>query len=1128
MGRRGVGGLNDPLNESQGGTNANNFNTARTNMGLNNLINAQTLGYTAITTDRNKLIHYTGAGGVTLAFDPAATLLNGWATIVRNDAATSITLNPNGGELINGAATLTLQPLQAIIVYCDGTAFYTEGEALQRLALSGGTMTGSLILAADPVLALEAATKQYVDAIASGLNFKDPVLAASVGAFTVTYANGAAGVGATLTNAGVMAAFSIDGVSPSLTDRVLIKDQASTFQNGIYTVTTVGSGAVNWVLTRATDYDTPAEIQPGDFVLVTSGTVNSGTAWIQTATVATVGTDPILFTQFGGGNFAPIDAEYLVLSTNPSLTDERVFTPGGGLDATDAGAGSTYTMFAKEMYNPQTGGYTADATDRAKVIYYTGAGGVTLALTAAATLGDGWFCMLRNSSAGVITVDPAGGETINGAATLAVSAGQAIIINCNGSLFTTIGEAATAASSAQFLTLALDGTLPNERVYTPGGGLAGVDAGAGSTYTVNVTEVYNPQTGGYTADATDRSKVIYYTGAGGVTLALTAAATLGNGWFTMLRNSSSGTITVDPNGGETINGAATLAVSAGQAIIINCNGTLFTTIGEASSAVSTAQFLTLAVDGALPNERVLTPGGGLAGIDAGAGGTYTLNNTRVVNAQTAGYTAVASDRGKVIRYTGAGGVTLALDPAATLADGWFTVLRNDSSGIITIDPSAAETINGAATLAVSAGQSVEIYCNGTLFYTLGDAVTQAPASAQFLTLATDATLVNERVFTPGGGLQATDAGAGSTYTLASAQVVNAQTAGYTADATDRGKVIRYTGAGGVTLALTAAATLTNGWYTTLRNDSSGTITIDPNGAETIDGAATLAVTAGNSVIIYCNGTLFYTVGSATGGGGAGSFITATGGTITTDGDYKVHTFNSSADFEITDGSGSVQFLIVAGGGGSGRGSGTSGLGGGGAGGYITSSIYLGIGVYPVVIGAGGAGRTGSAGAGSQGNPSVFPSYINATGGGLGAAQSSAGGAGGSGGGASGTAAGGAATFNQGFAGGTGTSSGGSGGGGASAVGTNATGSTGTAGGAGLASSITGSSVTRAGGGGGGSNSAAAGGAGGAGGGGAGQGGANVGVAGTANTGGGAGGPGFNNADGANGGSGVVIMRYKFQ
>lgn len=183
------------------------------------------------------------------------------------------------------------------------------------LPLAGGTMAGTLLLnTSSPTLALEAASKGYVDTVAAGFTVILACAAASTANLTVVYANGAAGVGATLTNAGAMAAFAIDGYAASLNDRILIKNQTSTFQNGIYTVTTVGSGAVNWVLTRATDYDqAPAEIKPGTLVAVNNGTANASTSWLETATVTTIGTDPILFSQF---TFSP--TSFLLAANNLS------------------------------------------------------------------------------------------------------------------------------------------------------------------------------------------------------------------------------------------------------------------------------------------------------------------------------------------------------------------------------------------------------------------------------------------------------------------------------------------------------------------------------------------------------------------------------------------------------------------------------------------------------------------------------------------------------------------------------------------------------------------------------------------------------------------------------------------
>jgi hypothetical protein len=109
-----------------------------------------------------------------------------------------------------------------------------------------------------------------------------------------TYANGTAGVGATLT-AGSIGLLTSDGVTPSVADRILVKSQTTPAQNGIYVVT-VNSGGAAAVLTRATDYDTPADIQAGAETNILNGTTLAGTQWImtQTATIV-IGTTDITY-----------------------------------------------------------------------------------------------------------------------------------------------------------------------------------------------------------------------------------------------------------------------------------------------------------------------------------------------------------------------------------------------------------------------------------------------------------------------------------------------------------------------------------------------------------------------------------------------------------------------------------------------------------------------------------------------------------------------------------------------------------------------------------------------------------------------------------------------------------------
>jgi hypothetical protein len=326
------------------------------------------------------------------------------------------------------------------------------------------------------------------------------------------------------------------------------------------------------------------------------------------------------------------------------------------------------------------------------------------------------------------------------------------------------------------------------------------------------------------------------------------------------------------------------------------------------------------------------------------------------------------------------------------------------------------------------------------------------------------------------------------------------------------------------------------------------LTVDRNGSNIGGNAfnATLSVNGVSVTFVYVDATQGWIVTDSGQRSNldTAAYIVATGGTITCDGDFKIHTFTGPGTFTVSCagnplGSSTVDYLVIAGGGGAND-------GGGGAGGYRTnhpSPAIAGLPVtaqgYPITVGSGGSGNIGPGGSAS-GNPSIF-STITSTGGGRSTGPTGAD-PGGSGGGSGGSGAGGAGNTppvsppqgNNGGTTGPGLSAG-SGGGGSGGVGDSTTG-TGSprAGGAGTANLITGSSVTYASGGGGGANSpsgyvpapATPGGGG-------------PGIAyaaptpapsattnGTANTGGGGGGAWFGVNGG--GGSGIVIIRYKFQ
>ncbi len=164
------------------------------------------------------------------------------------------------------------------LVMADITDYSTVLAAY--LPMSGGTLSGALTLASDPTNALHAATKQYVDNMALGLDFKQSVRVATTANVVIASA---------LENGDTL-----DGVTLATGDRVLLKNQSTAAQNGIYIV--AASGAAS----RAPDADTTTEVTKGLFVFVESGTTNGGSAFVVTS-AGVLNTDPVVFAQFGGG-----------------------------------------------------------------------------------------------------------------------------------------------------------------------------------------------------------------------------------------------------------------------------------------------------------------------------------------------------------------------------------------------------------------------------------------------------------------------------------------------------------------------------------------------------------------------------------------------------------------------------------------------------------------------------------------------------------------------------------------------------------------------------------------------------------------------------------------------------------
>jgi hypothetical protein len=188
------------------------------------------------------------------------------------------------------SASIADDRLTVSYIKADGTRAFTGAQSM------GGFKITSL---GTPTTGTDAATKDYVDAATSStiLDVKQSVRAATTAALPAVTAAGS-GAGKTLT-ADANGALTVDGVTIANSDRILVKNQSTASDNGIYTQTTLGTGGTAFVLTRATDADQNSEVSAGMFTFVSEGTANADTGWVLTTNdPITVDTSSQTFAQF--------------------------------------------------------------------------------------------------------------------------------------------------------------------------------------------------------------------------------------------------------------------------------------------------------------------------------------------------------------------------------------------------------------------------------------------------------------------------------------------------------------------------------------------------------------------------------------------------------------------------------------------------------------------------------------------------------------------------------------------------------------------------------------------------------------------------------------------------------------